>query len=278
MAAVLIDGKAIAAKIESEIREQVLAMEHPPVLAAILVGEDPASKVYVRNKERAAKRIGIRSDVYRLPSDTDADTLMGLIERLNQDKEVDGILLQSPLPAHLDEPAFMAAIDPGKDVDGFHAVNVGSLMIGKPCFRACTPKGVIRLLKYSGVEIAGKHAVVVGRSNIVGKPQAIMLLEENATVTVCHSRTKDLAAMTRQADILVAAVGKPEMIRGDMIKPGAVVIDVGVNRTDDGLKGDVCFDEAVEVAGMITPVPGGVGPMTIAMLMENTLEAAKRHG
>lgn len=278
MSAVVIDGKAVAAEIENEIREQIAKMERPPVLAAILVGDDPASRVYVRNKERAAKRIGIRSDVYRLPANTAHDELMELILRLNQDPQVDGILLQSPLPRHLDEPAFMAAIDPGKDVDGFHAVNVGSLMIGKPCFRACTPKGVIRLLKVAGVEIAGKHAVVVGRSNIVGKPQAIMLLEENATVTVCHSKTADLGAMTRQADILVAAVGKPEMIRGDMIKPGAVVIDVGVNRTEEGLKGDVCFAEASEVAGMITPVPGGVGPMTIAMLMENTLEAAKRHG
>lgn len=282
MAAERIDGKAIARMIESELKTQVARFRaeagRAPGLAVIWVGDNPASAVYIRNKERAAKRVGIESVTYHMPSDTAPQVLMQRIEQLNQDARVDGILIQSPLPAGFDERAFVEAIEPSKDVDGFHAVNAGNLMIGRPCLRACTPKGVIRLLQASDVKMEGRHAVVVGRSTIVGKPQALMLLEQNATVTVCHSRTPDLGAITRQGDILVVAVGRPNLIRGEMIKPGATVIDVGMNRTEAGLCGDVCFEEAEQVAAKLTPVPGGVGPMTIAMLMENTLEAAQRHG
>ena len=277
-----IDGKAIARSIEKELRVRAEAFEaakgRKPGLAVIWVGENPASAVYIRNKEKAAVRAGIVSNTYHLEASAPQAELEALVDRLNDDPAVDGILIQSPLPKGFDEPAAVSRIRPDKDVDGFHAMNAGSLMIGRPCLKACTPKGVIRLLKESGTEIAGKHAVVVGRSNIVGKPQALMLLEENATVTVCHSRTPDLGAMTRQADILVCAVGKANLIRGDMIKPGATVIDVGMNRSETGLCGDVNFEEADAVAGKLTPVPGGVGPMTIAMLMENTLQAAEAHG
>lgn len=282
MAAERIDGKAIARQIEGELKREAERFRaetgRAPGLAVIWVGDNPASAVYIRNKERAAKRVGIESTTYHLPADTAPQGLMELVERLNGDPRVDGILIQSPLPAGFDERAFVEAIDPAKDVDGFHAVNAGNLIIGSPCLRACTPKGVIRMLQASGVAMDGCHAVVVGRSTIVGKPQALMLLEQNATVTVCHSHTPDLGAITRQGDILVVAVGQPNLIRGDMIKPGATVIDVGMNRTDAGLCGDVCFAEAEQVAARLTPVPGGVGPMTIAMLMENTLEAARRHG
>ncbi len=282
MTAERIDGKAIAKTIEGELKQQAERFRteagRAPGLAVIWVGDNPASAVYIRNKERAAKRVGIESTTYHLPADTAPETLMELVQRLNKDARVDGILIQSPLPAGFDERAFVEAIDPSKDVDGFHAVNAGHLMTGSPCLKACTPKGVIRMLQACGVPMEGSHAVVVGRSNIVGKPQALMLLEQNATVTVCHSRTPDLGAITRQGDILVVAVGRPNLIRGDMIKPGAVVIDVGMNRTEDGLCGDVCFEEAQQVAAKLTPVPGGVGPMTIAMLMENTLEAARNHG
>lgn len=278
MSAVLLDGKAIAASIREQIRarvEQAKQNGTVPGLTVVLVGEDPASKVYVRNKERACKEVGFASQVLRLSQDTTQQQLLEVVRSLNSDASVHGILVQLPLPGHIDEGAVIAAIDPAKDVDGFHMINAGALMVGAKGFVSCTPRGVIELIRQTGQPIAGKHAVVVGRSNIVGKPAAMLLLKENATVTVCHSRTKDLAQITRQADILVAAVGRPKMITGQMIKPGAIVIDVGINRLADGsLAGDVDFESAVEVAGFITPVPGGVGPMTIAMLLQNTLEAA----
>lgn len=278
MSAVLLDGKAIAASIREQIRarvEQAKQNGTVPGLTVVLVGEDPASKVYVRNKERACKEVGFASQVLRLSQDTTQQQLLEVVRSLNSDASVHGILIQLPLPGHIDEGAVIAAIDPAKDVDGFHIANAGALMVGAKGFVSCTPRGVIELIRQTGQPIAGKHAVVVGRSNIVGKPAAMLLLQENATVTVCHSRTHDLAQITRQADILVAAVGRPKMITGQMIKPGAIVIDVGINRLADGsLAGDVDFESAVEVAGFITPVPGGVGPMTIAMLMQNTLEAA----
>lgn len=278
MSAVLLDGKAIAASIREQIRarvEQAKQNGTVPGLTVVLVGEDPASKVYVRNKERACKEVGFASQVLRLSQDTTQQQLLEVVRSLNSDASVHGILVQLPLPGHIDEGAVIAAIDPAKDVDGFHMINAGALMVGAKGFVSCTPRGVIELIRQTGQPIAGKHAVVVGRSNIVGKPAAMLLLQENATVTVCHSRTKDLAQITRQADILVAAVGRPKMITGQMIKPGAIVIDVGINRLADGsLAGDVDFESAVEVAGFITPVPGGVGPMTIAMLLQNTLEAA----
>lgn len=278
MSAVLLDGKAIAARIREQIRarvEQAKQNGTVPGLTVVLVGEDPASKVYVRNKERACKEVGFASQVLRLSQDTTQQQLLEVVRSLNSDASVHGILIQLPLPGHIDEGAVIAAIDPAKDVDGFHIANAGALMVGAKGFVSCTPRGVIELIRQTGQPIAGKHAVVVGRSNIVGKPAAMLLLQENATVTVCHSRTHDLAQITRQADILVAAVGRPKMITGQMIKPGAIVIDVGINRLADGsLAGDVDFESAVEVAGFITPVPGGVGPMTIAMLLQNTLEAA----
>ena len=282
MAATIIDGKALAKEVRAQIKQRVAELAETtgkkPGLAVVLVGENPASQIYVRNKERAATNIGFTSKVIRLPKETSQEALLDLVDRLNRDDTVHGILVQMPLPRHIDDDAVIRAIDPDKDVDGFHVVNAGRLMVGQDGFQSCTPKGVMRMLKHLGVEIAGRHAVVVGRSNIVGKPMAMMLLRENATVTVCHSRTADLGAITRQADILVVAVGRSELIRGDMIKPGAVVIDVGMNRDEAGkLHGDVAFDEAVEVAGAITPVPGGVGPMTIAMLMENTLESFMAH-
>ena len=241
------------------------------------MGDDPASTVYVRNKERACKEVGINSTVHRLPAETTREELLGLIERLNNDTAVHGILVQLPLPSHLDEDEVINAISPKKDVDGFHPINAGKLLIGDDdAFVACTPAGVLELVKRTEVPIKGQNVVIVGRSNIVGKPAAVLFLREHATVTVCHSRTKDVAEECRRADILIAAVGRPEMIKKDWVKPGAVVIDVGINRVDGKLVGDVDFENVKEVAGAITPVPGGVGPMTIAMLLRATVESAAR--
>lgn len=277
----IIDGKAIAKQIRDELAVDVVEFIQNnsvvPCLAAVLVGDDPASEVYVRNKRRACEHVGIDSQLHRLPADTTQDELLDLVAKLNKDNEVHGILVQLPLPAGLDADQILLAVSPAKDVDAFHPTNVGRLVQGKPRFLPCTPHGVMQLLKRTGIDTAGQHAVVVGRSDIVGKPLAQLLSARgaDATVTVCHSRTKDLPGITRQADILIAAIGKPEFITGDMIKPGAVVIDVGVNRTDAGLVGDVEFESASKVASHITPVPGGVGPMTIAMLLVNTLRAAQ---
>ena len=279
MTATIIDGKAIAAKRRAQAAERVERLADAgvtPGLAVVIVGEDPASQVYVRMKERACEEVGLYSEKHELPADTSQDDLLALVEELNGRVDIDGILVQLPLPEHMDEDAVIETISVDKDVDGFHPVSVGRLVIGKDAFLPCTPHGVMVLLEESGVELKGKEAVVVGRSNIVGKPVALMLLSQHATVTVCHSRTQDLAGVCRRADVLVVAVGRPEMVKGDWVKEGAVVIDVGVNRTDDGLVGDVEFDAAAERAGAITPVPGGVGPMTIAMLMENTVKAAAR--
>ncbi len=279
MSARIIDGKAIAQGIRKEIAAEVAALKAAkgivPGLAVILVGDDPASQTYVRNKEKACKEVGIYSEVYRLPQSTKQEEALSLVGKLNARPEIHGILVQLPLPAHIDEKACLLAINPDKDVDGFHPVNVGKMVIGDKCLLPCTPHGIIVLLEKAGVDFKGKNAVVVGRSNIVGKPVSMLLLHRHATVTICHSRTKDLAAVTRGADILVVAVGKPRMITGDMVGEGAVVVDVGVNKVGDKLIGDVDFDSAVERASAITPVPGGVGPMTITMLMRNTLEAAK---
>jgi methylenetetrahydrofolate dehydrogenase (NADP+)/methenyltetrahydrofolate cyclohydrolase len=270
----LIDGKAIAAEVRAELAALVAARpagRRPPGLAVVQVGEDPASSVYVRNKKQACEGAGMRSFGYDLPETTTQDELLALIERLNADDAVDGILIQLPLPDHLDKDALLLAVDPAKDVDGLHPLNLGLLLMGRSVFPSCTPAGVMELLGRSGLPIAGRHAVVVGRSNIVGKPMAALLLAADATVTICHSRTPDLAAITRQADILVAAVGRAGIVTAEMVKPGAVVIDVGTNRGPDGkLLGDVQFAGVAEVAGWITPVPGGVGPMTIAMLLKNT--------
>ena len=280
MSAQIIDGKAIAAEIRSELAKQVAelaAQGKTPGLDVILVGEDPASKVYVRNKERTSKEIGINSTVHRLQEETTREELLGLIEKLNNDPTVHGILVQLPLPGHLDEEEVINTISPEKDVDGFHPINAGKLLIGDDdAFVACTPAGVLELVKRTGVPIQGKNVVVVGRSNIVGKPAAVLFLREHATVTVCHSRTQDLPAECRRADILIAAVGRPEMIKKEWIKPGAIVIDVGINRVDGKLVGDVDYENVKEVAGYITPVPGGVGPMTIAMLLRATVQAAAR--
>ena len=282
MAASIIDGKAISEQLRDKLREEVAALSErgaKPCLAVIIVGEDPASKVYVRNKERACKQLGMDSILLRLPESTTQEELLGDVRRLNADRAVNGVLVQLPLPAHLDEQAVLREISPEKDVDGFHAVNAGRLMQGERCTVACTPAGCLDLIRSTGVKIEGAEAVVVGRSNIVGKPMAMLLLQNNATVTICHSRTRNLAEVTRRADILVAAVGRPRMITGDMIKPGAVVIDVGINRVDGKLVGDVDFESAQEVAGWITPVPGGVGPMTITGLMRNTIAATRmQHG
>lgn len=281
MNARIIDGKAIALEIREEIREKTAALTAKgvkPGLAVILVGEDPASQVYVRNKERACVKAGMHSVLERLPAETTQEELLAHIARLNVDPAIHGILVQLPLPGHIDEAAVIRAIDPDKDVDGFHPVNAGLLLTGGAGAVPCTPKGCIELLKRAGVPLKGANAVVVGRSNIVGKPMALLLLREHCTVTVCHSRTQNLSEVTHNADILVVAIGRPGFITGDMIKPGAAVIDVGMNRLADGtLCGDVEYASAAEVAGWITPVPGGVGPMTIAMLLDNTLEAAARH-
>ena len=279
MPAALIDGKAIAAEIRKDIAIEVERLKSTrgvtPGLAVILVGDNPASKTYVRNKERACKDVGIYSEVHRLPASSSQAEVLELIDRLNENPAIDGILVQLPLPDHIDEKACIHRIRPEKDVDGFHPVNVGNMVIGDRCFLPCTPHGIIVLLERSGVEIAGKNAVVVGRSNIVGKPVSMLLLQRHATVTVCHSKTRDLGSVTRGADILVVAVGKPRMIAGDMIKEGAVVIDVGVNQVGDRLVGDVDFESALLKASAITPVPGGVGPMTITMLLKNTVLSAE---
>ena len=277
MSAVWMDGRAVAKAIKEEIAretETILASGVTPHLAVVLVGENPASQVYVRNKENACQKAGIRSSVIRLSGDCTQDELEKAVTALNDDKNVHGILVQLPLPAHLDEARILTLIDPDKDVDGFHAMNSGRLMNGQKGFVPCTPLGVMKLLEAYGIPLEGRHAVVIGRSNIVGKPMAMLLLAQNATVTVCHSRTKNLAELTRQADILVAAVGKAGFVTADMVKPGAVVIDVGINRVDGQIVGDVDA-QVSEVAGYMTPVPGGVGQMTIAMLLANTLQAAR---
>jgi methylenetetrahydrofolate dehydrogenase (NADP+) / methenyltetrahydrofolate cyclohydrolase len=280
MSARLIDGKAIAAIYRQEFAVRCARLNERgvvPGLAVLLVGEDPASQVYVRNKALACNSTGIRSEVHALPAGTTQSELIAFVERLNADPAVHGILVQLPLPKPLDSRVVIESILPEKDVDGFHYFNVGSLVVGEPAFYPCTPWGVMKMLEHEGVAVEGAHAVVVGRSTIVGKPMALLLLNAGATVTICHSKTRDLGSMTRQADILVAAVGKPRMIRADMVKPGAVVIDVGINRLPDGkLAGDVDFDAVREVASRITPVPGGVGPMTIAMLLGNTVKSAER--
>jgi methylenetetrahydrofolate dehydrogenase (NADP+)/methenyltetrahydrofolate cyclohydrolase len=280
VAAQIIDGKKIAAEIREEIRaevEQLKSQGLEPGLAVVLVGDNPASQIYVNNKHKACGELGIYSEVHHLPGDTTQEELLGLIDRLNSEPRIHGILVQLPLPKQINEKAVIDAISPAKDVDGFGPANVGNLVIGEDCFYPCTPHGILVMLDKIGVDPKGKRAVVVGRSNIVGKPVAMMLLHRHATVTICHSRTPDLAAECRRADILVVAVGQPHLITGDMIKEGAVVIDVGVNRLENGkVVGDVDFASASEKAGWITPVPGGVGPMTITMLMKNTVEAAKR--
>lgn len=277
--ATIIDGKQLAADIRVEVAEEVTRLRESgvvPGLAVVLVGEDPASQSYVRMKEQDCAEVGIASFDYRRPADTTQEELNELIDRCNADPAVHGILVQLPLPAHLDEEAALARISPEKDVDGLHPSNLGRLVRGLPAPRACTPWGVMRMLDRYGIELEGKRAVVIGRSSIVGKPQALLLLERNATVTVCHSRTVDLPSVCREADVLVAAVGRPKMVTAEYVRPGAVVIDVGINRTDEGMVGDVDFDAVEPHASAITPVPGGVGPMTRAMLLVNTLEAAKR--
>ena len=280
MTARVLDGKAIAAKVRAEVAEGVAAFvkEHgrAPGLDVVLVGEDPASQVYVRNKEKASVEVGMRGRVHRLPATTTQAELLRLLDELGNDDSVDGILVQLPLPKAIDERAILDAIPPAKDVDGFHPMNVGFLVSGREALVPCTPRGCMRLLKEAGCDPAGKRAVVIGRSNIVGKPMAHLLLAANATVTIAHSRTQNLPELCRQADILVAAVGRADFVRGDWIKEGAVVLDVGINRKADGkLTGDVAYAEAAERASAITPVPGGVGPMTIACLLENTLVAAR---
>jgi len=276
----IIDGKAIAATIRSRIAADVTALAAKgitPGLAVVLVGEDPASKVYVSMKEKACADVGIFSDEHKLAAETSEADLLALIHKLNHDPRIHGILVQLPLPKHIDSDKVLEAISPAKDADGFHPYNVGRLSIGKPTFQPCTPYGVMIMLKETGIDLTGKHVVVVGRSNIVGKPVAMMCLQQHATVTICHSRTKDLAAVVGAADVVIAAVGVPEMIKGAWIKEGAVVIDVGVNRVGEKkLVGDVEFAAAAERASAITPVPGGVGPMTITMLLYNTVESAKR--
>ena len=275
MTAVRIDGRALAEKVRAQVAADVRAYGESVCLATILVGDDPASHTYVGSKHKASHEAGIDSRDHRFPSDSGESTVLELIDELNADDAVDGILVQLPLPDHMDEPTVLRAVDPEKDVDGFHVLNAGRLYLGEPFLVPATPSGVMVMLEEHGVELRGKEAVVIGRSDIVGKPMAMLLLAQHATVTICHSRTVDVAAHTRRADILVAAVGRPGLVTPDMVKPGATVIDVGVNRTDDGkLVGDVdpaCF----EVAGLMTPVPGGVGPMTIAMLLRNTLTAAQ---
>ena len=278
--AIIINGKEVSASIRQKLKEEtaVFVSEHgyAPGLAVIIVGEDPASQVYVNNKHKACLEVGFVSEVYRLPKETTMDELLSLVDKLNADEKIHGILCQLPLPKHLNEEQVILRINPNKDVDAFHPINTGKIMIGNNNFVPCTPAGVMKLIESTGTDICGKECVVVGRSNIVGKPQAMLLLQKNGTVTICHSRTKDLKEVTKRADILVVAVGIPNFITGDMIKEGAVVMDVGINRTADGkLTGDVDFASAEKVASYITPVPGGVGPMTITMLLENTLTAAK---
>ena len=277
MAASMIDGKAVAALLRASVAQRVRALPYRPGLTVVLVGEDPASSVYVRSKDRAAQEAGLRASTIRLPASTTQAALLAVVAGLNADETVDGILVQLPLPSGIEARAVIEAIDPAKDVDGFHPVNVGRLQEGLAVLTPCTPTGCMKLLAAAGVTIRGARAVVLGRSAIVGKPMAALLLAADATVTIVHSRTVDIAGECRRADILVAAVGRPEMVRGDWIKPGAAVIDVGINRLADGrLVGDCAYAECAAVAGVITPVPGGVGPMTIACLLENTLEAAIR--
>lgn len=284
VSAKVIDGKAVAAEVRERVRSEVAeyADAHDgrtPGLATVLVGDDPASEIYVRNKHKACEEAGMRSLHHGLPAETSEAQLLELIERLNEDPEVDGILVQLPLPEQIDPDAVLATLDPRKDVDGLTPTNAGLLASGAPGLVPCTPAGVMELLRHEGVELEGAEAVVVGRSNLVGRPVASLLLGANATVTTCHSRTRDLAAVCARGEVLVAAVGSPRLIGADAVKPGATVIDVGMNRTDDGLAGDVDFEAVKEVAAAITPVPGGVGPMTIAMLLVNTLAAARsRHG
>ena len=270
----IIDGKEIAKKLRSSIAKQVAKLDRKPGLAVILVGDDPASAVYVRNKDNACKEVGFYSEKINKPSDITQAALLAEVERLNKDDKIDGILVQLPLPSHLDANQVIEAINPNKDVDGFHSENVGKLMQNKPHLRPCTPKGVMTMLATIGVDLTSKNCVVVGASNIVGRPMAMELLNARATVTICNSKTQDLSSKIKQADVVVVAVGKSKMIKGDWIKDGAIVIDVGINRLDDGsLSGDVDFDSAQDKAAWITPVPGGVGPMTIATLLENTLTA-----
>jgi methylenetetrahydrofolate dehydrogenase (NADP+)/methenyltetrahydrofolate cyclohydrolase len=280
MAAKIIDGKALAARLRGVMADEVkqlMARSVRPGLAVVLVGDDPASQIYVRNKTKALAEAGFACFDHHLPDDTAEEKLLGLVGELNADRAVDGILVQLPLPKHIDSKRVLLAIDPAKDVDGFHPENLGRLLIGEPRFVACTPYGIMKLIEEAGTPVRGATAVVVGRSNIVGKPVAVLLTNADATVTICHSKTKDLPAVIAGADILVAAIGRPEFIRGSWIKPGATVIDVGTNRLPTGkLVGDVEFAAAVERAGAITPVPGGVGPMTITMLLANTLESARR--
>lgn len=274
-----IDGKAVSAKVREEVAQEVSTLKEQglcPGLAVVIVGDDPASRIYVNNKKKACQATGIYSEEYALPASTTQDELLSLVEMLNHKKEIHGILVQSPLPKGLDEAAVVEAIDPQKDVDAFHAYNVGKIMIGDYKFLPCTPAGIMELLKAYDLSAEGKRCVVIGRSNIVGKPMAMLLLHQNGTVTICHSRTQNLPEITRQADILVSAVGKSHFVTADMVKPGAVVIDVGMNRDESGkLCGDVDFVGVEPVASYITPVPGGVGPMTIAMLLKNTVTAAK---
>jgi methylenetetrahydrofolate dehydrogenase (NADP+) / methenyltetrahydrofolate cyclohydrolase len=275
LAAGVIDGKAVAARVRERVGAGVAELGRQPGLATVLTGDDPASQVYVRNKRKACEEVGMRSIHHDVPADAGQDRLVGLVDELNADAEVDGILVQLPLPDGIDQDAVVDRIDTAKDVDGLTAASAGLLAQGRPGLVPCTPRGVMELLAEAGAEVEGAEAVIVGRSILVGRPLSALLLNANATVTVCHSRTRDLAQRCRAADILVAAVGSPRMIQGDWVKPGATVIDVGINRTDDGLVGDVDFEAARDVAGAITPVPGGVGPMTIAMLLSNTLEAAR---
>lgn len=272
-----LDGKALAGKVKEQIREEAVRLPRRPGLAVVLVGNDPASRIYVTSKRKDCEECGIYSEEYALLEDTTQEELLDLVKSLNERPDIDGILVQLPLPGHLDEERVLRAIDPGKDVDGFHPMNGGNLLIGQPGFLPCTPAGVMDLLDEYGIDPAGKHAVVVGRSNIVGKPMALLLLGRNATVTVCHSKTPDLGDCCRRADILVAAVGRRGLITADMVKEGAVVVDVAINRNENGkLCGDVDFDAVGAKAAYLTPVPGGVGPMTRAELMKNTLQAAKQ--
>jgi methylenetetrahydrofolate dehydrogenase (NADP+) / methenyltetrahydrofolate cyclohydrolase len=279
MTAILIDGKQIANDLRNRMKadvEELIRQGKRPGLAVILVGDDPASHSYVRGKEQACQKLGIYSIVDKLPATMTEAEVLERIARFNQDPAIHGILVQLPLPKHISEQKVIEAIAPEKDVDGFHVINVGRVQVGLPGMLPCTPHGVIQMLHYMNVPLKGKHAVIVGRSNIVGKPLAALLLKEDATVTICHSKTEQLESITKQADILIAAAGRPHLITAEMVKEGAVVIDVGINRVDGKLVGDVAFEEVKKVAGMITPVPGGVGPMTITMLLHNTIEAAKR--
>lgn len=280
MSAIRMDGKMVSAKVRGSILDEVNRLKERgvrPGLAVIIVGEDPASQVYVRNKERACEECGFYSEKYALPEETTQEQLLSLIDELNRNPRIDGILCQLPVPKHISEQAVIDAIDPSKDVDAFHPVNVGKIMVGNFDFLPCTPAGVMQLLDEYNIDPKGKNCVVIGRSNIVGKPMAMLLLHRHGTVTICHSRTQNLKEVCAQADILVAAVGKVDFVTADMVKEGATVIDVGMNRKNGKLCGDVCFDEVNEKAAYLTPVPGGVGPMTITMLMKNTLKAAKLH-